>query len=95
MDFEIPSLADEKAFRYEESKKNEIKLEKINKYDPFSDEPEYLFYNTLHDLKSLVSSELLEKKSQAAKDKEKTDPKLAEQKQKKSNITYLLTIPLN
>lgn len=85
MDFELTPLADEKAFRYEESKKNKIKLEKINKYDPFSDEPEYLFYNCLLDLKSHVPIELLEKKSHSNKDKEAIDPKLAEQKLKKSN----------
>jgi hypothetical protein len=83
MDFEPPVLADEKAFRYEESKKNEIKLEKINKYDPFSDEPEYLFYMNLLDLKPHVPIALLEKKS-SKKDKDTTDTRINEEKQKKS-----------
>ena len=44
MNFEIPELANEKTFRYEQQKKAETKMEKINKYDPFSDENEYNFY---------------------------------------------------
>ena len=47
MNFEIPELANEKTFRYEQKKKAEMKLEKINKYDPFSDENEYKFYTSL------------------------------------------------
>ena len=44
MNFEVPELASEKTLRYENQKKAETKLEKINKYDPFSDEKEYKFY---------------------------------------------------
>jgi hypothetical protein len=44
MNFDIPELANEKTFRYEQQKKGETKMEKINKYDPFSDEKEYKFY---------------------------------------------------
>ena len=44
MNFEVPELANEKTLRYENQKKAETKLEKINKYDPFSDEKEYKFY---------------------------------------------------
>ena len=44
MDFEVPELASEKTLRYENQKKAETRLEKINKYDPFSDEKEYKFY---------------------------------------------------
>ena len=46
MNFEIPDLANEKTFRYEQKKKAETKLEKINKYDPFSNENEYFFYTS-------------------------------------------------
>lgn len=44
MNFEVPELASEKTLRYENQKKTETRLEKINKYDPFSDEKEYKFY---------------------------------------------------
>ena len=44
MNFEVPELASEKTLRYENQKKAETKYEKINKYDPFSDEKEYKFY---------------------------------------------------
>ena len=44
MNFEVPELASEKTLRYENQKKAETRLEKINKYDPFSDEKEYKFY---------------------------------------------------
>ena len=44
MNFEVPELAREKTLRYEHQKKAETRLEKINKYDPFSDEKEYKFY---------------------------------------------------
>ena len=44
MNFEVPELASEKTLRYEHQKKAETRLEKINKYDPFSDEKEYKFY---------------------------------------------------
>ena len=44
MNFEVPELASEKTLRYEKQKKAEMRLEKINKYDPFSDEKEYKFY---------------------------------------------------
>lgn len=44
MDYDVPELASEKTLRYENQKKAETKLEKINKYDPFSDEKEYKFY---------------------------------------------------
>ena len=44
MNFDVPELASEKTLRYENQKKAETKLEKINKYDPFSDEKEYKFY---------------------------------------------------
>ena len=44
MNFEIPELASEKTLRYENQKKAETRSEKINKYDPFSDEKEYKFY---------------------------------------------------
>ena len=71
-----------------ESKKNEIKLEKINRYDPFSDEPEYLFYNTLLDLKPIVPIELLEKKAKTNKENEEIDPKVLEQKLKKSQFIF-------
>lgn len=47
MNFDIPELANEKTFRYDQKKKSEMKLEKINKYDPFSDEKEYTFYTQL------------------------------------------------
>ena len=45
MNFDIPELANEKTLRYEQQKKTEMKFEKINKYDPFSNEDEYNFYN--------------------------------------------------
>jgi regulator of nonsense transcripts 2 len=61
MDFEIPELANEKTFRYEEQKKTEMKLEKINKYDPFSDEVEYLFYTQPLNVKEKVSSDVIER----------------------------------
>ena len=44
MNFEVPELASEKTLRYEHQKKAETRSEKINKYDPFSDEKEYKFY---------------------------------------------------
>ena len=44
MNFDIPELANEKTLRYENQKKAETRSEKINKYDPFSDENEYKFY---------------------------------------------------
>ena len=44
MNFDVPELASEKTLRYENQKKAETKYEKINKYDPFSDEKEYKFY---------------------------------------------------
>ena len=44
MNFDVPELASEKTLRYENQKKAETRLEKINKYDPFSDEKEYKFY---------------------------------------------------
>jgi hypothetical protein len=36
-------------------------MEKINKYDPFSDEVEYSFYTNLLDIKEKVNSDVLEK----------------------------------
>lgn len=72
MNFEIPELANENTFRYEESKKSEMvwsllkkKIEKINKYDPFTDEFDYIFYTNLLNLKEKVSIELLEKKKKS------------------------------
>ena len=44
MNFDVPELASEKTYRYENQKKAETKYEKINKYDPYSDEKEYKFY---------------------------------------------------
>lgn len=82
MDYELPQLADEKAFRYEEGKKNEMKLEKINKFDPFTDEQDYLFYNCLADLKPYIPSELLDKKPGQ---KEKIEDNLDEKQKQSKN----------
>lgn len=48
MNFEVPELVNEKTLRYGVvNKGTEKKFEKINKYDPFSDEAEYNFYTVL------------------------------------------------
>lgn len=77
MNFEVPELANEKTFRYEEQKKSEMKLEKINKYDPFSDEAEYLFYTQPLQVKEKYpeTSEMIEKiaSSQTHSDEELLD----------------------
>ena len=88
MNLDVPELANENTFRYEESKKTEVvrkqftqKIEKINKYDPFTDEYDYLFYTNLLNLKEKVPQELLEKKK-------KTNTEDANVKKQQSNIKY-------
>lgn len=73
MDFEVPELANEKIFRYEEQKKNEMKLEKINKYDPFSDETEYLFYTQIFNVKEKIPADLIEKILIKSKDESESE----------------------
>jgi hypothetical protein len=52
------------------------KIEKINKFDPFTDEYDYVFYTSLLNLKEKVQPELLEKK----KKNQTEDPKDKKQK---------------
>lgn len=59
IDGKLPDLINEKFLRVEDSRKAATRVEKINKYDPFSDELEYMFYNKLVDLKE-VNEELYE-----------------------------------
>ena len=44
MNFYVPELDNEKTLSYENRKKAETRLEKINKYKLYSDEKEYKFY---------------------------------------------------
>lgn len=67
VDCKLPDIANEKFLRVEESKNTLTKVEKINKYDPYTDESEYMFYNKLIDLNE-VDPSLVEKLNDLKKD---------------------------
>lgn len=58
------------------------KIEKINKYDPFTDEFDYMFYTNVMNLKEKVDPELLDKKKKSSQEQDPAE------KKRKSHINF-------
>lgn len=74
----LPEIASDKFMRIEESRKAAVRVEKVNKFDPFSDQTEYSFYTKFIDLKESdlgLHEKILNKKEKDLKEDEEFQKK--------------------